>query len=346
MQKIRAKIQLKNIRNNAEFFKRTTGVKLCAVVKANAYGHGAEEVTAALCHIADCFAVAIVEEGLSIRAAACGKEILVFTPPIDENQAFYIISGGLVGTVTDLKTAKLFVRVCETYQLRAKVHLKVNTGMNRHGMCLSTLRRVCQYLKTSPCVQVIGVYSHIFAPAYAEKQRRAFLQAERLCRSYFPNVCAHLSATYGSLLGEGFAFDMVRVGIGLYGYLPDEAKSLLAKNPLKKSMKIYAQVIKSRVYHGGGAGYGEKHALQIGDKYTLVRLGYADGALRTKNNGFLGENVNNLCMDAGLKRGNQQRGKWLCVMSDADEVARQTGTISYEVLCAATRRAEFVYEYK
>jgi alanine racemase len=132
----------------------------------------------------------------------------------------------------------------------------------------------------------------------------------------------------------------------LYGYLPDEAKSLLAKNPLKKSMKIYAQVIKSRVYHGGGAGYGEKHALQIGDKYTLVRLGYADGALRTKNNGFLGENVNNLCMDAGLKKGNQKRGKWLCVMSDADEVARQTGTISYEVLCAATRRAEFVYEYK
>ena len=162
MQKVRAKIQLKNIRENAEFFKRKAGVKLCAVVKANAYGHGAEEVTAALCGIADCFAVAIVEEGLSIRAAACGKEILVFTPPVDDDQAFYIISGGLVGTVTDLKTAKLFVRACETHQLRAKVHLKVNTGMNRHGMSLSTLRRVCQYLKTSPRVEVIGIYSHIF----------------------------------------------------------------------------------------------------------------------------------------------------------------------------------------
>lgn len=346
MQKVRAKIQLKNIRENAEFFKRKTGVKLCAVVKANAYGHGAEEVTAALCDIADCFAVALVEEGLSIRTAACGKEILVLTPPVDENQAFYLISGGLVGSISDFTTAKLFVRICKRYQLRARVHLKVNTGMNRYGMSLSTLRRVCQYLKNEPCIRVTGIYSHIYAPSSADGQRQTFCKAERLCRVYFPDVCAHLSATYGSLLGKDFAFNMTRVGIGLYGYSPDGAETLLPKNSLKKGMKVYAQAVKNRTYHGGGAGYGENFDLQSGERFSLLRIGYADGALRKKDNGLTGKNVNAACMDACLQKGAKKRGEWICVLSDADETAGKTGTISYEVLCAATRRAEFVYEYE
>ena len=84
MQKVVAEIHLGNIRRNAELFKKITGAKLCAVVKANAYGHGAEEVAYALSDIADCFAVALVDEGLQIRSAACGKDILVFSPPITE----------------------------------------------------------------------------------------------------------------------------------------------------------------------------------------------------------------------------------------------------------------------
>ncbi|MBQ2702031.1 MAG: alanine racemase, partial [Clostridia bacterium] len=79
MQKVRAKIHLRSIRSNAESFRKLSGTKLCAVVKANAYGHGAEEVVNALNGIADSFAVALIEEGIGIRVAAAGKEILVFT---------------------------------------------------------------------------------------------------------------------------------------------------------------------------------------------------------------------------------------------------------------------------
>ena len=111
-------------------------------------------------------------------------------------------------------------------------------------------------------------------------------------------------------------------------------------------MKIYAQSLKNRVYHGGGAGYGEEVYLSQGDGFSLLRLGYADGALRTKDNGFVGENVNRLCMDVCLQKGVKKRGEWVCVMKDADETAQKTGTIAYEVLCAATRRAEFVYVYE
>ena len=73
MQKVRAEINLQHIRHNAEAFLDLTKTKLCAVVKANAYGHGAEAVTAALCGVADSFAVALLEEALAIRVAACGK---------------------------------------------------------------------------------------------------------------------------------------------------------------------------------------------------------------------------------------------------------------------------------
>lgn len=346
MQKIRAEIQLKNICDNARLFKRKTAGKLCAVVKANAYGHGAEEVTAALCGIADCFAVAIVEEGLAIRGAACGKDILVFTPPINEEQAFYIVSGGLVGSVADMRTAKLFAGVCKRCGLRAKVHLKVNTGMNRYGMSFSTLRRVCQYLQTQADIMVAGIYSHLYTPSQAETQRARFAQAEKLCKRYFPDACAHISATQGCLLGKSFAFDMVRVGLGLYGYLPTADEKAAATFPVKKAMKIYAQSLQNRVYKGGGAGYGERVDLSRGESFSLIRLGYADGALRAKNNGYAGENVNNLCMDVCMQKGFKKRGEWMCVMDDADETAEKTGTIAYEVLCAATRRAEFRYVYE
>ena len=120
MQKIIAEIHLGNVRRNAEYFKRVTGAKLCAVVKANAYGHGAEEITLALSSVADCFAVALVDEGVAIRTAACGKDVLVFSPPLTEEEGYQILANGFIATVPDLWTAKLICRVCEKYCLTAK----------------------------------------------------------------------------------------------------------------------------------------------------------------------------------------------------------------------------------
>lgn len=344
MQKVRANIHLKSIRQNAAAFKKHAGVKLCAVVKANAYGHGAEEVALALGGVADCFAVALVEEGLALRGAALGKDILVFTPPTDEAQAYSLVSGGLLGSVGDLRTAKLFLRVCEKYRLQARVHLKVNTGMNRYGMDTSTLGKVCKLLQNSS-VRVEGVYSHLYSPSSAEEQRKRFLQAQAVCRRYYADLTYHLSATYGALLGKEYAFDMVRIGIGLYGYLPDGCPQLERTISLAKGMTVYALVVKNRVYHGGGAGYGDGVALTRGEGVSLLRVGYADGVLRKKQNGMLGENVNSLCMDVCFQKGKKNVGGWVCILEDAERAAKEIGTIAYEVLCAATMRAEFVYAY-
>lgn len=342
MQKIIAKIHLGNIRRNAEYFKKTTGVKLCAVVKANAYGHGAEEVAFALADVADCFAVALVDEGIALRGAATGKDILVFSPPISEEEGYALAVNGFIATVPDLWTAKLMCRVCEKYRLTARVHLKVNTGMNRYGMNGSMLGKVCRFLTDKPFIKVEGLYSHLYGveEGSAREQRRLYLQMQNICKRYFSSFISHLGATYGASLGKDFTFDMVRVGLGLYGYTPT------GDIPLQKGMTVEAQISCNRKFSFGGIGYGEKREDYHG-RIAVARGGYADGFLRKKENGTQGgeDNLNNLCMDVCLRGGKGRRGKWIPLLTDAEETAVKTGTIAYEVLCAATRRAEFVYDY-
>lgn len=342
MQKVKAKIHLGSIRRNAETFSALTGVKLCAVVKANAYGHGAEAVVDALSVTADSFAVALIEEAVAIRAVAHGKEILVLTPPTTEEEAYSLAVNGFTATVSGLDTVRLLHTVCRKFRLRARVHIKVNTGMNRYGVRLDELENICKKLAVERFVQVTGIYSHLYTTDLETStiQRQQFLTAEEICKRKFPSATAHLSATYGATLGKDFAFDMVRIGIGLYGYSP--VKTGL---DLEKGMTVYAKGVLEREYEFGGAGYGVV-SLEKGERLGVLRLGYADGFLRKKENGADGwqDNANCLCMDACIQKGGVRQGVFVPVMTDADKTARATDTIAYEVLCAVTRRAEFVYE--
>ncbi len=345
MQKVIAKIRLDNIRKNAIAFQEKSGAKICAVVKADGYGHGAEEVAFALADIVELFAVAIVEEGLAIRAAACGKDILIFTPPTTEEDAYQMLVNGFLISVPNLYTARLLARVCETYRLTAKVHLKVNTGMNRYGMNHSALGKACRFLQRQERITVAGLYSHLYQTEEesAYRQRELFLQMQRICKRYFPAVTSHLGATYGGLLGKDFAFDMLRVGIGLYGYSPVKTDLSLAK-----AMGVEGQIVDSRKYSFGGAGYGTpRKRLERGTRLAVCRAGYADGFLRRRENGTDGfeKGVNDLCMDVCIRESEKKRGQYVPILTDADRTANQTDSIPYEVLCAATRRACRIYGY-
>lgn len=348
MQKIQAKIYLGNIRSNAEFFSALTGKKLCAVVKANAYGHGAVEVVNALEGVADCFAVAILSEAMEIRLPACGKDILVFTPPLTEEEAFAFIDNNFVVTVSGLTTAQLLANACKKRQKAVRVHLKINTGMNRYGVDVENLSMLCTFIRQEPYLQVEGIYTHLYDMNLrtAYRQKTLFERAISSAKAYFPVLTAHIGGTYGALLGRDFSFDMTRVGLGLYGYLPDGAEDMRNVPTLRKAMTVFAQVIENRTYAFGDAGYGKLNApLNIGDELCVCRYGYADGFLRTQKNGVTNADtqINNLCMDACVRKEQYEQGTWIPVMIDAAKVAKDTGTISYEVLCAATKRAEFVY---
>ncbi len=342
MQKVIATIDLENIRRNAQAFIKRSGTKLCAVVKADAYGHGAEEVTNALSDIADGFAVALIEEGMAIRASACGKDILVFTPPMAREEAYALAVNGFIATIPDLYTARLFIATCEEYRLQGRVHLKVNTGMNRYGMNGSMLGKVCKLFKGSSHIQVEGIYSHLYECNLktAAFQREKFLQMQRIAKRYFPALISHLGATYGALLGEAYAFDMVRVGLGLYGYAPVKTEL-----PLYPAMRLSTRVVCNRKYAYGGVCYGSAKGVEKGEKIAIVRAGYADGLLRRRENGADGwsQGINALCMDVCARKSNARRGAIIPLVTDAEGTAREAETIPYEVLCAATRRAARIY---
>ena len=345
MQKVKAEICLKNIQGNLAAFKTVCKTRVCAVVKADAYGHGAERVACALERNVDCFAVAIFDEAVKIRTAVCGKDILILTPPTGEDEIYLAAKNGFIVSVGDYACAKLVCKVACEKKILVRAHIKVNTGMNRYGMDFSSLERTCKAFAKTARVSVEGLYSHLYGNTIdsAEKQRVRFEKMRAVCLRYFENILCHLSATFGTLLGEKYHYDMVRIGIGLYGYLPTgECKKL----PLKRAMTVYAQITATRVYTGGGVGYGErKLRLAKNTPVHVCRVGYADGFLRQRKNGLQGfeKQVNNLCMDACLRKGRAKKGEWVKILDDAEKTASVTGTIVYEVLCAATRRAEMVY---
>ena len=321
MQKTLSVIDLKAIRDNAVKVKDLAGgCKFFAVVKADAYGHGAEEVSRAIEDIADGFCVAIIEEGISLRVAGITKPVLVFTPPMDSYDSARAKEYDLTVTVNSERTARL----CTANSC----HIKVNTGMNRMGCTISELPEI---IKTVKAENIEGVYSHMYAPhdtAASAAQFAMFERAARFVKTYKPGVCAHLAASGGILRGGRYLFDGVRSGILLYGYCPEGFNASFTP-----AMKVYARRVQTTPFLGGGIGYNraEKKYNELG----VYRCGYADGFFRTVP---LGEK--NLCMDSFIS---EREEELLCVMDNADEYAKRCGTIPYEILTSVTKRSEKIY---
>ena len=330
MQSCRAVIRLDAIRGNAALLRaKAAGAKLCAVVKADAYGHGGAMVCQALAGVADCFAVTLVEEGVRLRLAGISADILVLVPPLSIEEAVRAALYGLTVSVGDGQDIALVSRALAGRGLTVRVHLQVNTGMNRFGFEEAPFAALCGE-GLPPCMRAEGVYSHFYAPhdaAVTREQFSRFCAFRARAEQAFGRLTAHIAATGGVLAAEGYCLDLVRPGIGLYGYAPQG----FARGGLRPAMRVYAQVAANRIYHGGGMGYRMRRPR--GDVLAVVRCGYADGFFR----------CGRLCMDAAVEESPRKKYERVCVLSDADECARACGTISYEVLVRAAARAERVY---
>ena len=311
------------------------GQKFCAVVKADAYGHGACECANALYPVCDCFAVAIAEEGVNLRLSGIDKDILVLVEPFlcDLPLAVHY---GLTLTVCRPEVVKMINAESKRQSKKTKVHIKVDTGMNRQGV--KTDAQLCDLLRrVKACDGVVldGVYSHFANPGDELARNTAlnkFLLAKERVKGYNKKVTAHISASGGFL--AGCKQDMVRIGLLLYGYKP-YASDVIGVNPV---MRVVAPVVDNRiVYKGERALYGDCRAIKD-ETLTLVRYGYADGLFRKKIDG----QFNNRCMDLTAVT-LPNTGNEITVMDNADRLAREYGTISYEILCRAASRAEKIY---
>ena len=329
MQETVAVISLSRIQKNADEILRAGKKPLVAVVKDDAYGHGAERVALALEDRAAAFAVASVIEGAALVNAGVTRDILVLTPCLSEEEVVRAAYYGLIVPVTSFSALNLIKRA----GVPVRAHLAVNTGMNRYGVSPYSVKRICREARIAE-VEIEGVYSHLFAPEMSGERRLQQRRFHRACaevKEFFPEVLCHLSATGGMLAGA--ETDAVRSGIALYGYLPQGFEGKLAVRP---AMKLYAAVAHTTRQIGHGAGYNRGY---IDEPLYTLRIGYGDGLWREGFEGAVGK----LCMDASILRGTARFGQMKRVIKDVTAYARAHGTTEYEVLVNLGKNAVKVY---
>lgn len=334
----KAVISLNTLKQNAIKIKKRLpkNCKFCAVVKADAYGHGMVQCSNALYKIVDCYAVASVEEGVKLRLSGIDKDILVLLPFIGKD-ASIAVKYGLTLSVGDIGDLKILNAQAKKQKSIAKIHIKYNTGMNRLGIDgLDELKEFLEKIKEYKNIEVDGIYSHYSNPKNRkslERQTNKFLLANNLIKSYNINVTSHISASGGFLQGK--FFDMVRIGILLYGYTPYKTDKITVK-PI---MKVSSIVLKSRTLRKGDTAlYGDKKT-KTPLSLAIVPYGYADGLPRKRTMDIF----SNRCMNLTAVKSSLGKGKDLEIMQNADVEAKKNKTISYEVLTTCSVHTEKVY---
>ena len=213
MQKPLAVISLRNIRSNARALARAARRPLIAVVKDDAYGHGAERVALEIADMVCMFAVATVDEGARLKSAGVGRDVLVLTPLTRDMDALRAGHYGLIVTAASFPSLAFCTGL--------RTHIAVNTGMNRYGFSPREVGEAVR-LAGERGVRVEGVFSHLYEPsdkAARSAQERAFVSCAQTVQGVFPDAMRHLCAT-GGILAGGARCDAVRPGLGLYGYAP------------------------------------------------------------------------------------------------------------------------------
>lgn len=355
-------IDLAALRENVRLIRRSLpeGTRLMAVVKADGYGHGMAQVARSAVRAgADALAVATVEEGVILRQGGMTVPILVLGVPLPEEFASGV-NHGLTMTICTPRAVCQAQEAAEAQNGEAFVHLKLDTGMNRIGARNEQeVRAVMDALRDCPRVRLTGVFTH-FADADGDDLAFTRLQLERFRRLSAPlpegvvRHCANSAAVHR--LPEA-AFDMVRAGISMYGYPPVETDL-----PLRPCMRWVARVTHVKdIAPGDTVSYGRTYTADRPMRVATIACGYGDGYHRAASgraevilHGRRVPVIGRICMDqlmADVTDVPQTRpGDETILMGEegaarvtAEDIAGWAGTISYEVLLAATGRVPRVW---
>ena len=362
------------LRRNVRAFKGLLGSRqrLCCVVKADAYGHGAVECARVMQSAgADMFAVATVLEGVALREGGVTAPILLLSePPVEAIPL--LLEHEIMPTIYTVEFALAFGEGAVRAGTVGKYHLAIETGMNRIGVHYTEVVEFRHSIDFHRGLSCAGVFTH-FATADDidgwdyKLQCKRFDEAVRAMRDAgFDCGTVHCDNTPATMLDDTTRYDMVRVGIGLYGLQPCEAAA--ARMPLEPVMSVRARI--TRTTHpamGEGVSYGFTYRVpRTAVQVCTIPLGYADGLSRTLSNRidvlYRGERVRqvgNICMDQCMFAIQQtpihqipeaEHGDVVTIIGrdgDAeitmDEMARLRGTINYEVACGFGMRLEKVY---
>jgi alanine racemase len=344
---------------------------IIAVVKANAYGHGAEAVAVALERAgATMLACADIEEGIVLRRAGIEVPILVFGA-LSVSDLDGLFEFGLTPTISTPSAARAVQSAAVKARRTIGYHLKIDTGMNRLGFRHDNLQRTLPELLASPNLRPTGIYTH-FATADDPESDAFNLQRQRFEASLSKiatlgvrpsRTCVRHAANSAAFLRDSRAwYDVVRPGLLLYGIVPPPLASTI---PLQPVMSLTSRVVAVKGLRAGeGVGYGLRHRAETPAAIAVIPAGYADGIdTRLAGRGSVlirGRRVpvvGSICMDmmmadvTGLDVapgdevviiGQQGVESWQRI--DAREMAAAIGTIPWEVVCRIGTRIERQYE--
>ena len=351
-------INLGGFLENYRYFrsKLKESTRLLVLVKANAYGHGAVEFASVMEDAgADYLAVAYPVEGIELRQGGIKSPIMVLTAGTDSFEE--MINYGLEPGIPNLCTLKALCKVLEKRDVRDfPIHVKLDTGMHRLGFMSEEMDSLIDFLKNCDRVKVKSVYSHLAAADDPQSddftlgQIALFQQnADMLSDSLGYRPMYHILNSAGIERFSEYQFDMVRLGIGIYGVsvLPDVLLTPVA------SFKCKILQIKTLSPGDGTIGYGRHGKIAPeGTVIATIPVGYADGVDRHLScgrgyfsvNGHRVPTIGNICMDmsmldvTGL---DVKVGDTVTVFGEdptVSDLAEILGTIPYEILTSVPRR--------
>jgi alanine racemase len=360
-----AEVNLTRLSQNLQAIRdRVAPAKVMIIVKANAYGHGLAEVAKHLSPQADYVGVAVLEEGIFLRELGVTAPIIVLGG-IWGDQVPQYLQYGLTLTASSVERLEQIDAVAGQLGVKAKVHLKIDTGMERIGVHYYSAHTLQEAALKCGNVEVEGIFSH-FANADAPDLTHARLQLERFDeviqfyeKNSLPMPIRHMANSPAILQLPESHLDMVRPGILLYGVYPasDVARSVQVRPALAwKSRVVYFKVVKPGHPVSYGSTWQSDHPVRI----VTLPVGYGDGYFRSLSNraqviirGKKYPQVGRVCMDqmmVNIETDSAFNGDEVMLIGESDgeaitvqDLADWAGTIPYEILTNINTRVPRVY---
>ncbi|MBP9151071.1 MAG: bifunctional UDP-N-acetylmuramoyl-tripeptide:D-alanyl-D-alanine ligase/alanine racemase [Flavobacteriales bacterium] len=337
--------------------------KLMAMVKAFGYGSGSFEIANVLqFHHVDYLAVAYADEGIELRKAGISLPIMVISP---EEQSFdAMIQYGLEPEIFSVRSFQLLENAIKrkgTLDSPLKIHIKLNTGMNRLGFSERDINQLVVRIKNNPLIKVASVFSHLAASeneaedAFSRKQIASLDEmSARILEHFDYPILRHICNSFGIIRFPEAQFDMVRLGIGLYGVAPESP----IKGRFRNVSTLRTTITQMHdLKKGDTIGYGRMEKVEAEMRSATLPIGYADGLSRKNGNrqgsvlinGHRAPIVGNVCMDMCMVDVTGvpcKEGDDVVIFGEdypIEEFARNSETIPYEVLTNVSERVKRVY---
>jgi alanine racemase len=337
--------------------------ELMAVVKADGYGHGAVTIArAALSNGASWLGVATVPEGIQLREAGIDAPILLLGAAQTPEQIHAIVNWQLQPTLCSPRQALVFSNILEAinYNSSLPVHIKLDTGMSRLGTNCSEALVFVKLVTRLPHLRVASIYSHLATadspdPTIMNLQHQRFEKAiAQIKANGITPPSLHFANSAATLANKALHYDMVRVGLAIYGHYPAEH---LHNISLKPVLQVKARITQVKTIEAGtGVSYGYKYIAENDMRLAVVGIGYADGIPRNLSNkmqviirGQRVPQIGAITMDQIMldvsSIPNIQENEIVTILGQdqneqitADDWAKELNTISWEILCSFKHR--------